>query len=363
MMSLRLDINCLHWLSINIPSNMAKTRKTRESGSDVARTDTHDNSQTKMEPDGSPAIIKAEEATADVPLAFKTAMSRFRHNDVDDNKNAGHNNNTRKTRSHSEKVKTEETSPKLPAYKITRKRPLDPTLIQLSQTTSPSPTKRRRQPSKYAPPSTYAHLPTLLDVLEPNLICVFVGTNPGIRTATSGHAYAHPSNQFWKLLHSSGCTENERLRPEQDVDLPQLYSMGNTNIVARPSRDAAELSKAEMAEGTPVLEAKIAEFRPEAVCIVGKGIWESVWRWRYKRGMKKEEFRYGWQDERERMGVSEGWEGARVFVATSTSGLSASTKPAEKEAIWKPFGEWVQMRRRERERAKDDRGDVDGEGA
>lgn len=311
-----------------------------------------------MERDDNAAEIKAEEVAADVPPAFKTAMSRFRHNEVGDNDGGKDisNNNDRETRSKTTATKKENPSPDLPDYKITRKRPLDPTLSQPSQT--PSPTKRpRRQPSKYAPPSKYAHLPTLLDVLEPNLICVFVGTNPGIRTATSGHAYAHPSNQFWKLLASSGCTEGERLRPEQDVDLPALYGMGNTNIVARPSRDAAELSKAEMAEGTPVLEAKIREFRPEAVCIVGKGIWEAVWRWRYQRGMRKGEFRYGWQDEGERMGVCEGWDGARVFVSTSTSGLSASTKPHEKEAIWRPFGEWVQMRRRER--ARSDGGDIE----
>lgn len=193
----------------------------------------------------------------------------------------------------------------------------------------------------------------MTDILETNLICVFVGTNPGIATATAGHAYAHPSNLFWKLLHSSGCTD-ERLKPEQDVDLPRLYSMGNTNIVERASRNAAELSKAEMAAGTPVLEAKIRKFRPEAVCIVGKGIWEAVWRWRYGREIRKDEFRYGWQDERERMGRVEGnedeeeWEGTPVFVASSTSGLSASLRPPEKEAIWKPFGEWVRRRRGER---------------
>lgn len=43
-----------------------------------------------------------------------------------------------------------------------------------------------------------------------------------------------------------------------------------------------------------------------------------------------------------------GWIGSKVFVATSTSGLAASLKPAEKEAIWKPFGEWMQKRRDER---------------
>ncbi|KAK4626735.1 G/U mismatch-specific uracil DNA glycosylase [Fulvia fulva] len=218
-----------------------------------------------------------------------------------------------------------------------------------NETASPAPSvaKRRRQSSKYAPPEKYAHLKPLTDILEPHLICVFVGFNPGVMTATSGHAYAHPSNMFWKLLHSSGCTD-VRLRPEQDVDLPRLYSMGNTNIVARPSKDAAELSKAESAAGTPILEEKIRNYQPEAVCIVGKGIWESIWRWRYGRPIKKDEFHYGWQGDKERMGTMDGWAGARVFVATATSGLAANLKPPEKEAIWKPFGDWVKTRREER---------------
>jgi mismatch-specific thymine-DNA glycosylase len=124
--------------------------------------------------------------------------------------------------------------------------------------------------------------------------------------------------------------------------------MGNTNIVSRPSKDAAELSKEEMTEGTRELERKFVEYRPEAVCIVGKGIWEAIWRFKYGRNIRKEEFRYGWQDEEHNMGKEKGWEGSRVFVATSTSGLAASLKPAEKEAIWRPFGEWVQKRREER---------------
>ena len=236
-----------------------------------------------------------------------------------------------------------------------RKRPLQPTT---TNSPSPSPKKRKRESSKYAPPSKYAHLTPLNDVLAPNLICIFVGTNPGIRTATSGHAYAHPSNLFWKLLHSSGCTDR-RCRPEEDVDLPRLYAMGNTNIVERPTKDAAELSKVEMSAGTERLEAKFREFRPEAVCIVGKGIWEAIWRFKHGRNLRKEEFRWGWQDDAENMGIEGGWAGSRVFVASSTSGLSASLKPPEKEAIWKPFGEWVQQRRKERATVKDEDEDED----
>lgn len=218
--------------------------------------------------------------------------------------------------------------------------------------------KKKRMPSRYADPSKYAHLSPLVDILQPNLICVFVGTNPGVQTATAGHAYAHPSNLFWKLLHSSGLTDR-RLKPEEDRSLPDLYCMGNTNIVERPSKDAAELSKEETAAGTANLDAKFLKYKPEAVCIVGKGIWEAIWRYRYDKNLGKKDFKYGWQDEEHNMGKSRDdkeerdtngnvWKGSRVFVTTSTSGLAASLKPAEKEAIWKPFGEWVQKRRAER---------------
>jgi mismatch-specific thymine-DNA glycosylase len=227
---------------------------------------------------------------------------------------------------------------------------------------SPSPAKKKRQSSTYAPPSKYAHLSPLTDILEPNLICVFVGFNPGVRTATSGHAYAHPSNLFWKLLHSSGLTDR-RCSPSEDVNLPRLYSMGNTNIVSRPSKDVAELSKQEVVDGTPILDRKMRIYRPEAVCIVGKSIWEAIWQYHYGKKPSKTEFSYGWQDERHNMGLlpvegeeegDDGWGGTRVFVATSTSGLAAYPRPAEKEAIWKPFGEWVQRRREERAKVKDE---------
>lgn len=218
-------------------------------------------------------------------------------------------------------------------------------------TPSPSPRKKSRSPSGYAPPSTYAHLPELQDVLAPDLLCIFIGLNPGITTATSGHAYAHPSNLFWKLLHSSGCT-TRRLHPSEDGSLPRLFSLGNTNIVARPTRNGSELSKREMDDSVHVLEEKIKKWKPESVCVVGKSIWESVWRVRHGKALSNEEFRYGWQEEGERMGKCEGWEGARVFVACSTSGLAASLLPAEKERIWRELGVWVEKRREERDGVK-----------
>lgn len=235
-----------------------------------------------------------------------------------------------------------------------------------SDVASPSPSKKRKRPNKssgYAPPSTYAHLPLLPDAIAPNLLVLFVGLNPGIQTAVRGHAYAHPSNLFWKLMFSSGVLPVP-VHHSEDRTLPRRFRLGLTNIVARPSRNGAELSKAEMDEGVAVLEEKARRWRPEAVCIVGKSIWESVWRVRHGKAVGKSEFRYGWQDEGENMGrlgpegmsedeKEEGvvyapdWGGARVFVASSTSGLAATLSPAEKEKIWRELGAWVEARRAE----------------
>ncbi|TKX19599.1 G/U mismatch-specific uracil DNA glycosylase-like protein [Elsinoe australis] len=299
--------------------------------------------------------IKSEDSTPmkKTSETFKDGLKRFHFSPATENAATAHDLSPSKPPADRSTIKTRSTP--LRKRQTNHSTPID---SPLHPTTSPSKPRKpatpspRKSPSKrssgYAPPSTYAHLPLLTDVITPDLICLFVGTNPGIRTATSGHAYAHPSNLFWRLLHSSGCTDR-RLPPTEDVNLPRLYAMGNTNIVSRPTRNGGELSKAEMAAGTPILEEKVRHFRPEAVCVVGKGIWEAIWRWRHGRALGKGEFEYGWQEGR--MGAVEGeWEGAWVYVTSSTSGLAASLGPKEKEEIWRPFGEWVRERREERVR-------------
>ncbi|KAF4591970.1 G/U mismatch-specific uracil DNA glycosylase [Ophiocordyceps camponoti-floridani] len=111
--------------------------------------------------------------------------------------------------------------------------------------------------------------------LAPDLLVLLVGLNPGLATSRSGHAYAHPSNLFWKLLHASGVTPRACTAREDGL-LPGLFALGLTNLVARPSRSGAELSRGEMDGGVAVLEDKVRVWRPEVVCLVGKGIWESV---------------------------------------------------------------------------------------
>ena len=109
-----------------------------------------------------------------------------------------------------------------------------------------------------------------------------------------------------------------------------------------------------MDEGVAILEEKIRKWKPESVAIVGKGIWESIFRVRHGRKCGKDDFNYGWQDESERMGAIkcekryDGWAGARVFVTTTTSGLAAGMRPHEKMEVWRGLGEWVKQRRIEK---------------
>ncbi|GAB7364617.1 hypothetical protein MBLNU230_g5421t1 [Neophaeotheca triangularis] len=306
---------------------MARTTRSKTAAT-ASREEKHNSDYDENESEDTQAARSARSKTA---AAFKSNLERFQYSD---------------------KTMPTATAPSITGPHDLQKLP-KPTQSPQSPkrkrqiTTTRSPQKKPRKTSSYAPPSTYAHLAPLTDILAPNLIAIFIGTNPGVRTAQAGHAYAHPSNGFWKSLHRSGCTD-VLLRPHEDGTLPARYGLGNTNIVDRPSRDAGELSRSEMVEGAGVLDGKVRRWRPESVCLVGKGIWEAVWRWRYGRGFGKGEFGWGWQGG-ERLGGVEGeWEGAAVFVTSSTSGLSASLRPHEKEAIWRPFGEWVRERRRER---------------
>ncbi|KAG4306166.1 hypothetical protein PORY_000154 [Pneumocystis oryctolagi] len=211
--------------------------------------------------------------------------------------------------------------------------------------------QKRKTNRSYVPPEYYAHLPPgVPDVLGKNLIVIFIGLNPGIATVKAGHAFAGPTNLFWKLLHSSRivCTET-RLRPEDDVTL-QKWSIGITNLVSRPTAGSNELSKEEMIEGVPILENKVSTFCPLSVCIVGKGIYEAIYKYKTGKHLKKT-FEWGWQPEK--MGASGNYEGALIYVVPSTSGRAASYSKEMKEKYWNIFGQWVAERRKERGESED----------
>ena len=59
---------------------------------------------------------------------------------------------------------------------------------------------------------------TLPDLLRPGLRVVFVGINPGERSARRGHYYGHPGNAFWRVLSASPLVARP-VAPEDDATL------------------------------------------------------------------------------------------------------------------------------------------------
>ena len=111
---------------------------------------------------------------------------------------------------------------------------------------------------------------TIPDVLpEPGaaFTVLFCGINPGLYSAATGHHFARPGNRFWPVLHLSGFTDR-RLEPREQDLLPG-YGLGITNLVARPSAKAAELTKDELIEGGAQLRALVERHRPRVLAVAG----------------------------------------------------------------------------------------------
>ena len=99
---------------------------------------------------------------------------------------------------------------------------------------------------------------------------LFVGINPGVRSAVTGHHFAGYSNRFWKLLWESKLVP-EKISSQDDERLLE-WGYGMTNLIARPSPGIDDLSPAEYLEGWKILEKKVERFRPEIVAFVGDNI-------------------------------------------------------------------------------------------
>lgn len=105
------------------------------------------------------------------------------------------------------------------------------------------------------------------DVAAPGLRVLFCGINPGLMTAATGHHFARPGNRFWPVLHLSGFTPRVLKPAEQDELLS--YGLGITNVVARATARADELSAEEYREGGLLLTVKAARLKPRWLAVVG----------------------------------------------------------------------------------------------
>jgi double-stranded uracil-DNA glycosylase len=135
---------------------------------------------------------------------------------------------------------------------------------------------------------------------------LFVGINPGLYTAWTGHHFARPGNRFWPTLHLAGFSKKQLHPSEQAALLRDGY--GITNLVNRATATAEEVAPAEFAAGARRLAAKVRRYAPQIVAFLGVGAYCQAF------GIKSAAV--GKQAER--------FEGAEVWVLPNPSGLNAN---------------------------------------
>ncbi|HUZ45480.1 MAG TPA: mismatch-specific DNA-glycosylase [Terriglobia bacterium] len=164
--------------------------------------------------------------------------------------------------------------------------------------------------------------PDLPDYLRAGLKIVFVGFNPGERSAAIGHYYAGRGNQFWNFLYESGLTP-VRLAPEEDFRVLE-FGLGLTDVVKRWSKSSGELNADDYRSGVPSLKAKLMGAAPRAVAFNGKTAFERFQGSRAELGPQPD-----------RLGNS------RIFVLPSTSGRNGSLSRSQKLEYFCRLRKWA----------------------
>ncbi|GAA5956953.1 hypothetical protein JCM8115_003874 [Rhodotorula mucilaginosa] len=133
------------------------------------------------------------------------------------------------------------------------------------------PKKRRRAKGDYADLGS----DPLTDRIREDLDVLFCGENPGIRTAETQLHYASPHNHFYKAVHAAGLTPTV-LVPSASRTFPEDYNIGITNLIPRPTREASELTKAELEAAVPLFLQKVIKYRPRIVAFIGMKVGDTV---------------------------------------------------------------------------------------
>ena len=165
---------------------------------------------------------------------------------------------------------------------------------------------------------------TLPDVIARNLDVLFCGINPGLYTAAVQQHFGRPGNRFWPTIYRAGFTPR-LFHPSEQRELLQ-HGCGITNVVARATATAAELTPADLVEGARILDAKVSRYRPRVLAIVGIGA-----------------YRTGFSRPKAKMGLQEETIGnARIWILPNPSGLNANYQADSLAALYRELRVWVQ---------------------
>jgi TDG/mug DNA glycosylase family protein len=150
-----------------------------------------------------------------------------------------------------------------------------------------------------------AVIPDVLPSPDTPFAVLFSGINPSLYSAAVGRHFARPGNRFWPTLHRSGFTPRP-LRPQEQDEI-RAYGLGITNVVARATARADELSAEELVVGGGKLAALVTERRPRFLAIAGVTA--------YRAAFGRPKAQIGLQEET--VG------GARLWILPNPSGLNA----------------------------------------
>jgi TDG/mug DNA glycosylase family protein len=152
---------------------------------------------------------------------------------------------------------------------------------------------------------------------------LFCGINPSLISAATGHHFARPGNRFWRALHEAGFTAR-RLAPAEQL-LLLGHGIGLTNLVARATASAAELSQGELRAGQHRLEAKVRRLAPGVVAVLGIDA--------YRQGFARPRAALGRQPER--------LAGAALWLLPNPSGLNAHYQLRELVTLYRELRESI----------------------
>lgn len=128
--------------------------------------------------------------------------------------------------------------------------------------------------------------------------------------------FGRPGNRFWPTLHRAGFTPR-LFHPSEQHELLQL-GYGITNVVARATAAADELSREELLAGGKTLARKVRKYAPRYLAIVGIGA--------YRTAFEQPKAKMGLQDET--IGDT------RIWILPNPSGLNANYQVNELTSLF-----------------------------
>lgn len=137
------------------------------------------------------------------------------------------------------------------------------------------------------PHFTRAELESFRGVEVPDLVgdglrLVFVGINPGLRTAATQIHFGNPANRFRPALVAAGILAPpvHGIPGMTEDDLAELVrrGVGITNLVRRATARADELTAEELVAGAARLESFVATHHPRVVAVLGVTAYRTAFR-------------------------------------------------------------------------------------